>query len=110
MQILPKMPLLSSHQSSWNTIHLAHHHQPAWELPELHGEQHVIFIPTKYETANIEIVTGGRHQTFQYEAHNPTKSRFGILPANLPYALNWNVEVEFIHCYLGTVSAGSGRA
>ena len=25
LQILPNMPLLSSHQSSWNTIHLAHH-------------------------------------------------------------------------------------
>jgi len=29
LQILPNMPLLSSHQSSWNTIHLAHHRQPA---------------------------------------------------------------------------------
>jgi len=100
LQIMPHMPLLSSHQSSWNTIHLAHQHQPAWELPELHSEQHVIFIPLKYETANIEIVTDGQYQAIQYEADNPTKSGFGILPAHLPHALNWNVEVEFLHCYL----------
>ena len=100
LQILPNMPLLSSHQSSWNTIHLAHHHQPAWELPELHSEQNVIFIPIKYKTANIEIVADGQRQTLQYEANNPTSSGFGILPAHLPDALNWNVEVEFIHCYL----------
>jgi len=100
LQILPNMPLLSSHQSSWNTIHLAHHRQPAWELPELHSDQHVIFIPTKYETAGVELVTEGKQQTVQYEANNPTQSGFGILPANLPYSLNWNVEVEFIHCYL----------
>jgi AraC family transcriptional regulator len=101
LKILPHMPLLSSHQSSWNTIHLAHHLQPAWELPEVYSEQHVIIIPMKYEATNIiEFVTDGQHRIVQYEANNPTKSDFGILPANLPYALNWNVEVEFIHCYL----------
>ena len=100
LQILPKMPLLSSHQSSWNTIHLAHHHQPAWELPEVCSEQHVIIIPTRYDTADIEYFMDGQHRTIQYEANNPTKSSFAILPANLPYAINWNVETEFLHCYL----------
>ena len=100
LQILPNMPLLSSHQSSWNMIHLAYHRQPAWELPELHSDQNVIFIPLKYEAVNIEVVTDGQYQAIQYEANNPTKSGFGILPARLPHALNWNVEVEFIHCYL----------
>jgi len=30
-QILPNLPLLTSYQSRWKNIHLAHH-QPAWEL------------------------------------------------------------------------------
>ena len=83
LQILPKMPLLSSHQSSWNTIHLAHHLQPAWELPEVYSEQHIIIILTKHDTADIEYVIDGQYQTIQYEANNPTKSSFAILPANL---------------------------
>ena len=83
LQILPKMPLSSSHQSSWNTIHLAHHLQPAWELPEVYSEQHIIIIIlTKHDTADIEYVIDGQYQTIQYE-NNPTKSSFAILPANL---------------------------
>ena len=98
--LIPNPPILTSEKSGWNSIHLACHRQPAWELPECYSKQHVIFIPTKYKTANVEIVSEGNRQTIQYNLSDRTKGVFGILPADLVYRLCWNVEVEFLHCYI----------
>lgn len=99
-QILPNVPLLTSHQSSWNSIHLAHHRQPAWELPEMYGNQHIIYIPTTEKTATVELLAEGRLYQEEFYTEDYANGCFGILPANLVYKLCWNINVEFIHFYL----------
>lgn len=99
-QILPNLPRLSSHQSGWKNIHLAHHHQPSWELPEVWGDQHIIFIPTQYQTVSVEVASEGYFETVQFCPTEIANGLFGVLPAHLPHKVCWNVHVEFIHCYL----------
>lgn len=102
-QILPNLPLLSSHRSSWRNIHLAHHRQPRMDLPELYNPQHIVIIPLGHRVVDIEFASEGRLQTVLYEANDYTKGCIQIFPADLPYKLNCNPEVkqvEFIHCYL----------
>jgi hypothetical protein len=50
-QILLNLPILSSHQSSWQSIHLAHQYQPPWELPEMSSAQHIECIPVLQASA-----------------------------------------------------------
>jgi hypothetical protein len=35
-QILPRPPILSSHEAGWNGILLEYHRQPAYEIPEIY--------------------------------------------------------------------------
>jgi AraC family transcriptional regulator len=98
--LLPNSPLLTSEKSAWDSIQLAHHRQPAWDLPENHSKQHIIFIPTKHQAATIEFVSEGNRRSVQYDPSDRTNGLFGILPANLPYRLSWDIDVEFLHCYV----------
>ena len=101
LPLLPNPPLLTSEKSGWESIQLAYYQQPAWELPEYHSKQHVIAIPTKYEVANnLEFASEGNRQTIHYDPGDRAKGLFAILPADLPYRLCWNVDVEFLHCYV----------
>jgi AraC family transcriptional regulator len=99
-QILPNLPLLTSHQSNWNSVHLAHHLQPAWELPEMASNQHIIFIPTTQKPASVEVCLEGRVQAVDFGLDEYAQGCFGILPAHLPFKMGWNVEAEFFHFYL----------
>ena len=100
LQILPNLPLLTSYQSNWQHIHLAHHRQSPWELPEVSSDQHIIYIPTNYQPASMEVTSEGRLQTVGFHPDEVAKGLFGILPAKFPYKVAWNVNIEFIHCYL----------
>jgi AraC family transcriptional regulator len=99
-QILPNLPILTSHQSSWNSIHLAHHRQPAWELPEMYSNQHIIYLPSTDRTATVEVTMEGRVCNHKFYVDEYANGCFGILPAELVYKLCWNINVEFIHCYI----------
>lgn len=99
-QILPNQPILTSHQSSWKSIHLAHHHQPPWELPEVSNAQHIIYLPNTHQTATVKCLVEGRLQETQFHTSEYKHGCFGILPANMPYELCWNVNVEFVHFYI----------
>jgi AraC family transcriptional regulator len=52
--LVPNSPLLTSYEAEWKGIHLAHHHQPSWELPELSGSQHTIVLPIVKQTTSVE--------------------------------------------------------
>ncbi len=99
-QILPNLPVLTSHQSSWQSIHLAHHHQPPWELPEISSNQHIIYFPKSQQTSTVECVVDGHLQETRFHPNEYKNGCFGILPANLSYKLCWNVNVEFVHFYI----------
>ncbi|MCY7323926.1 MAG: AraC family transcriptional regulator [Phormidesmis sp. CAN_BIN36] len=99
--LLPNLPILTSEKSGWDSIRLAYYQEPAWELPECYSKQHIIVIPTEYKAANnLEFASEGNRQTIHYDPGNRAKGLFGILPANLAYRLCWNVDVEFLHCYI----------
>lgn len=100
LPLIPNPPLLTSEQSGWDSIQLAYYHEPAWELPENHSKQHIIFIPTKHEAATVEFVSEGDRQAVQYDPSDRTNGLFGILPADLAYRLCWSIDVEFLHCYI----------
>jgi AraC family transcriptional regulator len=98
--LLPRLPVLTSYQSKWQGIQLAYHHQPAWEIPELRGSQHIIVVPSVYNTVQVEFSSEGRLQNFHYHPDDYANRCIEVFPANLPYKVSWNQEVEFIHCYL----------
>jgi AraC family transcriptional regulator len=97
---LPNLPLLTSHQSSWQNIHLAHHRQPAWELPESYCPHHIVVIPIVDQPVDIEFRWEGRAQTEQVNASDYVQGCIEIFPANLSHSGRWRQAVEFIHFYL----------
>jgi len=101
-QLLPNPPILSSHQSKWQNIHLAHHRQPEMYLPELYNPQHIVIIPLGHNTVEIEFLSEGRLHDVLYEGKD-YQGCIQVFPANLPYKLTCKQQsnhVEFIHCYL----------
>ncbi|EKQ68003.1 DNA-binding domain-containing protein, AraC-type [Leptolyngbyaceae cyanobacterium JSC-12] len=99
-QLLPSLPILTSYQSKWQGIQLACHRQPAWEIPELSGSQHIVVVPIVFNTVQVEFWSERRLQNFQYRPDDYANRCIEVFPANLPYKVSWNQEVEFIHCYL----------
>ncbi|MGV0026143.1 helix-turn-helix transcriptional regulator [Phormidesmis priestleyi] len=99
-QILPNLPVLTSYQSNWKNIHLAHHRQPAWELPEIQNPQHILVIPLGYQSVEVNWVSEGRWSRTQFDANDYTSGHVQIFPAHVPYGGSWSRNVEFIHFYL----------
>lgn len=99
-QILPNLPLLTSQQSHWKNIHLAHYCQPAWELPEIQNPQHVVVIPLGHQLVKVDWTSEGRQSTTQFDASDYSSGHIQIFPAYVPYGGSWSKNVEFIHFYL----------
>jgi AraC family transcriptional regulator len=94
---LPCPPLLLSHQSGWQNIHLARYRLPAWEIPEIASPQHTIILSRAQQPTLSEMLVEGKVTTIQ---HQKNVAVISILPADVPISVNWNREVEFTHCYL----------
>jgi AraC family transcriptional regulator len=99
-QILPNLPLLTSQQSHWKNIHLAHYCQPAWELPEVQNPQHLVIIPLGHQLVEVDWVYGGQRRNLQFDTIDYASGCVQILPAHVPYSGSWSKDVEFIHFYL----------
>jgi AraC family transcriptional regulator len=99
-QILPNLPVLTSYESSWRNIHLAHHRQPAWELPELQNPQHILVLPLGYQSVEVNWISDGQWSCTQFDANDYTSGHIQIFPAHVPYGGSWSRNVEFIHFYL----------
>ena len=99
-QILPNLPVLTSYASSWRNIHLAHHCQPAWELPELQNPQHIVVLPLGHQLVEVNWISDGRWSCTQFEGNDYTSGHIQIFPAHVPYGGSWSRNVEFIHLYL----------
>lgn len=79
-----------SDATAWQNIFLAHHRQPAWEMPENHLSQHILRINIGV-TRKIERVINGRLQREQFFPGN-----IAIYRANVDYILRWESESEFL--------------
>ncbi|GAX41686.1 transcriptional regulator [Tolypothrix sp. NIES-4075] len=77
LQVLPRLPLLSSHQFAWDGILVQYHQQPAWETHEHCHTQHVI---------------GIRH----LQGEQIANAEFVIVPATAPHKDFWQQETDFI--------------
>lgn len=102
-QFFQHLPVISSHQSNWKNIHLAHHHQPEMHVPVISSPQHIVIIPLGHDTVDIEHVSEGHLCRVLYETNDYVNNCIQIFPAELPYKLNCLKDVqqlEFIHCYL----------
>ncbi len=100
---LPNPPLLTSFQSGWSGIQLAHFCQPSVDLPELSNSQHIITIPLGHQAVDLELVSEGHSQVVSYQARDYACGFIEVVPADLPYGLRSNstVEVmEWIQCCL----------
>ncbi|MDZ8054750.1 MAG: helix-turn-helix domain-containing protein [Aulosira sp. ZfuVER01] len=101
--LLANPPLLTSFQSGWNNIHLAHLRQPSIDLPEVSSPQHTIFIAIGHQTVDLEIITEGRLQKISFRDNDYTSGCIGIFPAALPFKIHTTSTVnaiEMIQCYL----------
>ncbi len=95
-QILARAPLLSSYESGWNGIHLAHYHQSSWEIPEHYISQHIISISAR-NPAKLEVISDGKSWTTSSALKD---NLIQFYPADRSYQVGWMGESEFIHCYI----------
>lgn len=102
-KLLPNQPILTSFQSGWSSVQLAHYRQPSIDFPEVSNSRHMIVIPLGHRTFELEFASEGRLQTILYREEDYTSSCIHIVPADLPHQISTISAVkaiEWIHCYL----------
>lgn len=102
-KFLPNPPLLTSFQSGWSSIQLAHYQQSSIDLPELSNTQHIITIPLGHQVVDLEFVSEGHSQAISYQTRDYTCGFVEVFPADLPYGLRSNSTgevMEWIQCCL----------
>lgn len=79
LQIFPRSPVQISDPTNWQGISLAHHRQPAWEMPENHLAQSILSINIG-SARKLERSIGGRLQREPFLPGNTA-----IYPAQVDY-------------------------
>ncbi|MDJ0595617.1 MAG: AraC family transcriptional regulator [Pleurocapsa sp. MO_226.B13] len=95
-QILARPPLLSSYESGWNGIHLAHYYQLSGEIPEHYISQHIISISARNPEV-LEVISDEKSWITSSELKD---NLIQVYPADRSYQVGWIGESEFIHCYI----------
>ena len=67
LQIFPRSPVQISDPTKWQGIFLAHHRQPAWEIPENHLVQTILSINIG-SACNLERLIDARLQRERFIA------------------------------------------
>jgi AraC family transcriptional regulator len=93
-------PLLSSFQSSWRSIQLAHFCKTSVVLPEVSSPQHMIIIPLGSEGLNYEIRLEGRLHKISHHQKDIANGCIQVLTADLPFSFHSDSAAERIHCCL----------
>jgi AraC family transcriptional regulator len=102
-ELLLDPPLLTSFQSGWRSIQLAHCCQSSINLPEVPSSQHMIFISLGHQECELEFASESRLQTISYHEKDFASGFIEIVPANLPCgvrSISVAQSIEWIHCYL----------
>lgn len=90
LQIFPRSPLQVSDSTLWQSIFLAHHRQPAWEMPENQPFQHILSINIG-SARKVERRIDGQLQRERFLTGD-----VAVYPAGIDYTLRWEQESEFI--------------
>ncbi|MBD2516613.1 helix-turn-helix transcriptional regulator [Nostoc sp. FACHB-973] len=102
-KLMPNPPLVTSFQSGWSSIQLAHYRQPSIDLPEVSNPRHMVFIALGHQAIDLEFVFEGRLQTISYEEKDYASGCIEVVPTDLPYgvrSISTVQAIEWIHCYL----------
>lgn len=81
LQIFPRSPIQISDPTKWQGIFLAHHRQPAWEMPENHLAQSILSINIG-SACKLERLIDGKLQRERFIPGN-----IAIYPAKVDYIL-----------------------
>lgn len=106
IEVMPKPPVLTSFQSSWNSIQLIHYCQPLACLSEISSSQHLIIIPLGHGAVDYEVDLEGRSQVVSFEEKDYGSGCIAIFPTNLPYGFHSHSTdraMEWMQCYLEPV-------
>lgn len=90
LKIFPRTPVQVSDPAVWQGISLAHHRQPAWEMPENRLSQHILSINIG-SGRKVERVIDGRLQRERFLTGD-----VAIYPSDVDYTLRWEGESEFL--------------
>lgn len=102
-KLMANPPLLTSFQSGWRSIQLAHFCQPSIDLPETSTPQHRVIIALGHQAVDLEFVSEGRLQMISYREKDYASSCIEVVPADLPCGVRSIATVqsiEWIQCYL----------
>jgi AraC family transcriptional regulator len=102
-KLMPSPPLLTSFQSDWSSIQLAHFRQPSIDLPEVSNLQHMVIIPLGHQAFDFEFVWDGGLQKVSYREKDFASGCIDLIPADLPHRISSTRtvgEIEWVHCYL----------
>ena len=91
---LPRLPIISSHESNWKTIQIAHCRQPAFKIPEHNSDSHGICLNAG-RVVKLEQKIAGKTKI-----SNSIPGDFSIYPALLSQSFAWNSEADFLLIYL----------
>lgn len=91
LEILPRLPLVSSYHEQWEGLRLDVHQQPGHETPEHSPQQHVVTVSLEPQIVQSERVIDGR---LQHE--NIAKGDVAIIPAHTHHISRWQSETKFL--------------
>ena len=89
-QILPSGPLLSSQPGQWNGVHLGYYHHPAYEIPKIVSQQHLILVHLAVPT-QVEQWLGKQVQKIHFQVGSVL-----IIPAHTPHYAIWDSENHYL--------------
>jgi AraC family transcriptional regulator len=99
-KMLSNPPLLTSFQSGWSSIQLAHYRQSSINLSEISTPQHMVIIPLGSQAFDYEITLEGSLQRVSHQEQDLANGCIQVMPADLPHSFRSNSTIEWIHCYL----------
>lgn len=106
LEMMPNPPVLTSFQSSWNSIQLIHYCQPLACLSEISNSQHLIIIPLGHQAVDYKVDLEGRSQVISFQKKDYSSGCIAVFPAVLPYGFHSHSTyqvMEWIQCYLEPV-------
>jgi AraC family transcriptional regulator len=84
-QVLPTLPVFTSHRSAWRGLEFQYHQQPAAEMPESQSSHHIIAVHHHQNPIFCEQRLDGHRQVAKVENKQIT-----MVPANLVYQTTWH--------------------
>ena len=90
LQVLPSEALLSSQPGQWSGVHLSYYHHPAYEIPAIASQHHLVLVHLEAST-QVEQWLGTQYQKNHFRAGSVL-----IVPAHTPHHANWDAENRYL--------------